>query len=100
NEEELWGSFEGNVRRNIRKAEKQSFEISDRWDPAPCYRLFCETFNRQGETCPVWEELFHEISAGETLSPYRRIYAARRDGKVVAFIVALHWNGMVYYALA
>lgn len=99
-EDELWASFESNVRRNIRKAEKQTWQISAEWDADACYKLFCETFEHQGSTCPVPQRLFDEISTSPLLAPYRAVHVARDAGRAVAFIVALRYNGTVYYELA
>ncbi len=99
-EEKLWKGFEGQVRRNIKKAEKSGFEINDKWDRDRAYEIFSETFGRHGKACPVPEKLFQVIADGEILMTHRRRYCAWRDGRMEAFLVALRYNGTVYYKFA
>lgn len=99
-EEKLWKGFEGQVRRNIKKAEKSGFQINGQWDTNRTYEIFRETFARHGERCPVPEKLFLEIAEGKSLLKHRRRYCAWRDGRLEAFLVALRYNGQVYYELA
>ncbi len=99
-EEKLWTGFSGQVRRNIKKAEKSGFEISNRWNGEQGYEIFRETFARHGEKCPVPKKLFLEIAGGDALTGNRRRYCAWRDGVMDSFLVALRYNGQVYYELA
>jgi len=99
-EDELWNRFDSNVRRNIRKAQKAGLDITDQWDALECYKLMAETFERNGERCPIHEKWFQEISNGHHLEDHRRRYVAWKNGKTVAFLVALRSEGRVYYQLA
>lgn len=99
-EGELWSTFNSNVRRNIRKAQKGGFEITDQWDAERGYKLFCDTFIRHGQRCPVASPFFDAICRGSELEEYRRRYCAWKDGVLLAFIIALRYNDVVYYELA
>jgi lipid II:glycine glycyltransferase (peptidoglycan interpeptide bridge formation enzyme) len=99
-ENELWESFQGNVRRNIKKAQKVGFDITDQWDTRRGFEIFAGTFARHGQSCPVPETLVNEIADGGVLYDYRQRYCAWLDGKLQAYLVALNYNGRVYYELA
>lgn len=99
-EDELWAGFKSNVRRNIKKAQKAGFDITDQWDSESGFRIFSDTFTRQGQNCPVPHTLFREICEGHVLKDKRRRYCAWKDGKLIGFIVALRHNRRVYYELA
>lgn len=99
-EEELWTSFKGQVRRNIKKAQRHDFEITDHWDPAQGYELFRQTFARHDEECPVNELFFTEMTTGTLLSDHRRRFCAWADGVLSAYVITLEHNGTVYYQLA
>lgn len=98
--DELWGRLDGSVRRQIRKAERQDFDVSDFIEPQEAYRLFAETFSRRGERCPVTPQLFNELLTNERLRDYRRVFCAHSGGQLVSFIVLLEYQGTFYYALA
>lgn len=99
-EEELWSSFQGHVRRNIKKAQRHDFEITDKWDPAQGYELFRQTFARHGEQCPVKEPFFTEMTSGSILAEQRRRFCAWTDGRLSAYVITLEHHGTVYYQLA
>ena len=99
-EEELWMSFDGHVRRNIRKAEKSGYDITDQWNTGDSYEIFCSTFERQGGSCPVAAQWFNAISTGVELEAHRRRYTAWQGDKLAAILVVLRWGGRVYYELA
>lgn len=99
-EDELWDSFQGHVRRNIRKAHKSAFEVTDQWDFNQGVDIFQQTFARHGQASPVPEKLFHEICDGTALAGYRQRYCAWQDGRLQAFLIAVRYNGRVYYELA
>lgn len=98
--EQLWQQFAPHVRRNIRKAERAPFQISERWDPTQGYYLFTQTFSRRNQPCPVGERFFHEITSGDLLAPHRRYFCAWEHDQMRACIVALSFNGTVYYQIA
>ncbi|MBX7246237.1 MAG: GNAT family N-acetyltransferase [Candidatus Sumerlaeaceae bacterium] len=98
--EELWQRFDGNVRRQIKKAEKAGYDITDNLDPAEGYRLLNETFVRHGEDCPVPETVFLEMVENEHLRDARQIFCAHLDGRLASFIVLLKHQQTIYYQLA
>ncbi len=99
-EEELWESFQGHVRRNIKKAQRAEFEINDQWNPERGVQIFQDTFRRHGQRCPVGDRLLLEVCDGSTLNSFRRRYCAYKDGRMEAYLVALRYNGRVYYQVA
>lgn len=98
--EELWMRLDGSVRRQVRKAERADFDISDNLDPELGFRLLESTFTRRGEACPVPRAFFDEIVESERLRDARRVLCAHRGGELASFIVGLRDARNVYYAVA
>lgn len=98
--EEHWQRFDGNARRQIKKAQRESFELCERLPTANAYELFAATFSRHGEPCPVSPELFCAVLEHKALDGYREIIAAWDGDKLAGFVVLLQYNKTVYYALA
>lgn len=98
--EELWERLDGSVRRQIRKAERDNFEISDLFDPDAAYQIYRETFERRNERCPIKRELFDAIAESDPLRDNRQFFSAHRDGRLVSFIVLLLHQRSLYYAIA
>ena len=98
--EEHWGRFDGSARRQIKKAQKESFEICSRLPIAPAYRLFESTFRRRGEDCPVSESLFSAVLENHGLADRRAIFAAWLGDSLASYIVLLTFNRTLYYAIA
>jgi hypothetical protein len=98
--EEIWQRFDGSVRRQIKKAEREGYELSDDMKSDAAYALLDATFRRHGQDCPVSREMFEAVISGEPLRECRQIMAAHRDGQLAAYIVALKFNRTLYYELA
>ena len=98
--EEHWGRFDGSARRQIRKAEKEPFEICGRLPLAEGYQLVEQTFSRHGQECPVPYRLFEAVVEHPALADHREILAAWHGENLVAFVVLLMFNRTLYYALA
>lgn len=98
--DELWARLDGSVRRQIKKAREADFEISNILEPAEGFRLYAQVFEKHGAKCPVDAELFNAVVTGESLHDFREVIAARRDGKLVSYIVLLRFDQTMYYALA
>lgn len=98
--EELWMRLDGSVRRQVRKAQRGDFDISDNLDPAEGYALLESTFTRRGEACPVPRALFEEIVESERLRDARRVFCAHRNGRLASYILGLRDTRCVYYAVA
>lgn len=98
--EEIWQGFDGSVRRQIRKAERAGFEISDELDADEAFEMFRGVFARRGEGCPVTKAMFASVAADDKLRDFRLVYGAREAGRLVSFIVLLRHNRTVYYSLA
>jgi hypothetical protein len=98
--EELWQRFDGSVRRQIRKAERDNLEITTQFDLHAAYEMVHQTYVRRGEVCPVTRELFEAVAEGEALRDNRQVICAWRDGKLASFIVLLTYRRTLYYAAA
>ena len=98
--DELWQRLDGSVRRQVRKAERLDFEITDNLNPAEGFTLFDSTFSRRGEANPISRAYFEEIVESERLRDSRRIFCAIRHGRLESFIVSLSDSETTYYALA
>ena len=98
--DELWQRLDGSVRRQVRKAERLDFEITDNLNAADGFGLFDSTFTRRGEANPISRAFFDEIVESERLRDSRRIFCAIRQGHLESFIVSLSDNHTTYYALA
>jgi CelD/BcsL family acetyltransferase involved in cellulose biosynthesis len=98
--DEHWLRFEGSARRQIKKAEREPFELSARLPAAQAYRLFEATFQRRGETCPVSPELFRAVLEHKALESCRDIIAAWQGERLAGYIILLRFNRSVYYAIA
>jgi lipid II:glycine glycyltransferase (peptidoglycan interpeptide bridge formation enzyme) len=98
--DELWNSFDGHVRRQIKKAEKVGFVFADEIPPDAAYRLFRETFVRRGEKCPVAKAFLAELACGSILQHNRTVIAASLDSQVVAYVVLLKFKDTAYYSVA
>jgi len=99
-EEQLWSRFAGNVRRNIKKAGRGNYAVTDRWDSAKAYDLLGGTFSRRQQKNPVSQQLFDAVTSHRCLAGMRRIYSAWKGDHLHAYIVALEFDKTVYYALA
>ena len=98
--EEIWQRFDGSVRRQIKKAEREGFELSDEMDPGEGYALLESTFARRGEECPVPREMFEAVLCAEPLREYRQVMAAHRGNRLASYVVALKFQRTLYYELA
>lgn len=98
--EEIFARFDGSVRRQIRKAERENFEISDNLEADRAFALFEATFKRQGEDCPVPRNAFMDIITGEHLRDHREIICARAGERLASFLVLLKFQRTLYYAVA
>ncbi|MGB9691205.1 MAG: GNAT family N-acetyltransferase [Candidatus Sumerlaeaceae bacterium] len=98
--EEHWRRFDGSARRQIKKAERQQWELSSRLPLDLAYELFAGNFARRGESCPVSYELF--IAAAEHRGPdrLREVFAVWHGERLAGFVVVLGYNRTLYYALA
>lgn len=98
--EEIWQRFDGSVRRQIKKAEREGFDLSDEMEPAEGYALLEATFARRGEECPVSREMFDAVASAEPLRDYRQVMAAHHGGRLASYIVTLKFQRTLYYELA
>ncbi len=98
--DELWQRLDGSVRRQIRKAERSDFEVTDNLNVEEGFTLFGSTFTRRGETNPISRAFFEEIVESERLREKRRIFCAIRQGRLESFIVSLSDTETTHYALA
>ncbi|MCX7020342.1 MAG: GNAT family N-acetyltransferase [bacterium] len=98
--DEIWQRFDGSVRRQIKKAELEHFDITDNFDPMLAYDIFAGTFRRHGGECPVSREMFLQITTSEHLRDMRDIICAHIDNKLASYIVLLKFQQTLYYALA
>jgi hypothetical protein len=98
--EELWERFDGSVRRQIKKAERETFTVSDLLDPETACNLFVETFRRRGEECPVEPRMFHAVLGSDFLRENRQVFSAHSGDRLISFIVLLKFQRSVYYGLA
>jgi CelD/BcsL family acetyltransferase involved in cellulose biosynthesis len=98
--EEHWERFDGSVRRQIKKAEREEFEICDRLPVERAYELFEATFTRRGEKCPVPFQLFECIARDDKLADYRQVFTAWAGGTLVSFVIILLFDKKIYYAVA
>lgn len=99
-QDELWQRFDGSVRRQIKKAEKSDFELSDRLDADEAFNLFRAVFTRRGEKCPVSAAAYSEILLGEELKDAREVFSAHEDGRLAGYVVLLRFQDRLYYSLA
>lgn len=99
-EDELWSGFAGNARRNIKKAQRSDYQISDNWDSEQAWSLFEQTFTRRGQKCIVPKTYFIETCTGNIMGENRTRYCAWDGDRLLAFLVALHFKSTVYYHLA
>jgi hypothetical protein len=99
-EDELWQNLSGPARRNIKKAQRAEFTITDKWDPEQAFELFRQTFARHDQPCEVPRAYFDEIATGALLRDNRYRFCAWRGDEFLGFLVALHYGRTVYYQLA
>jgi len=98
----LWSSFDGSVRRTIKKAQKQEFNVGVmKCKTCEIYSLLDKTFTREGGKNPIPENLVKGILESETLDKNRISIGARsREGNLISAIVCLWDKKMAYYLIA
>lgn len=100
-EERLWSAMEGSVRRSVRKAEREGFEIRNGVDSRQMAEILERTFARQGLPGLLNESLVQAICSSTEL--YNRRFALSAwKGKenMVSAIVSFMDNHTAYYSLA
>lgn len=98
--EEHWQRFDGSVRRQIKKAERQEWEISSRLPLEIAYELFAGNFIRRGEACPVSRDLFVAAVEHRGVALLREIRAVWDGNRLAGFVVLLGFARTLYYAIA
>lgn len=98
--EEHWARFDGSARRQIKKAQRENFDLLAHVHPAEGYELLTRTYARRGENCPVSKELFEAVVGHEGLREYREIIAAYLNNQLIAYIVLLKFRQTLYYGIA
>ena len=101
NTEFLWEQFDGSVRRQIKKGEKQGYDIITEMSESDIQPLIDATFHRRHQQNPISMRLVGHIIADQRLQEHRFIIAARdQAGKVVSAIIALVDDKRAYYTLS
>jgi hypothetical protein len=100
-EERLWEALEGSVRRSIRKAEQERFEIRTSADAGQMVEIVSATFARRALHGLLAEPLVRALCVGSELTPHRFALSAwTGQGTMASAIVALLDSRSAYYALA
>jgi hypothetical protein len=100
-EERLWDALEGSVRRSIRKAEQERFELRTSVDAGQMAEIVEQTFARRSFRGVLSTLLVRALCESPELAPYRFTLSAWSGQSTMASaIVALLDNRSAYYALA
>lgn len=97
--EKVWNGLKGNIRREIRKADKQvsvdtSPDIHAMWD------MYLKTFQRQGEKPQYSFETFQRIhKACEKRGAGKSFFAVDRDDQIHAALYVVWDENAAYYLL-
>ena len=95
----IWNGFAENVRRQIRKAQKQ-VEVRDDLPFERFLELHAATYVRQGVRPPVGDELLRRLDAAAAAAGARRLLAAvDADGRVRAATYIVYDSRSAYYLL-
>lgn len=93
----LWSGFQGQVRRNVRKAE-QLLSVRDDFGFDVLYRLFEATYRRQGLSAPVGSGLARRLfRACEENRAGKAYFAEDASGQIHAAIFVVWNQDSAYY---
>lgn len=100
--EKLWSSFDGALRRQINKAEKESFIFDNIFTPDEFFQILSSSFERKNNKFPIPREIIEGAVLEKCLKDGRFMFAARdkSSGKLSAGIIFLYDHKRCYYSFA
>ena len=100
NTDALWDNIRSNIKRAIRKAEKNSITINQTADLEDFITLIEKTFNRQGKSLPYPKELVRNIFAETQNRNASQLFIAQdTDGNHHAGALIIWDNQTAYYLI-
>lgn len=100
-ENTVWKNFVPELRNQIRKAQRAGVSVNKFQDIKHFYRLYQETFARQGKKTPFREDYFVEfIKTLQTQGLGEYYLATLEDGRPCAAALMVQDSKRVYYSLA
>ncbi|MFH0794619.1 MAG: GNAT family N-acetyltransferase [bacterium] len=99
--DDLWNSFDSGLRQQIRKGERQGFEVTHEATADEVTELVRGTYERRGKSCPLTPRFIKTLIADAALEQHRRLWLARsRDGKCLSFLMLVGDHRRAYYLLS
>lgn len=100
-EEKLWESLDGSLRRQIKKADEKNFIINEYCSAEEFLNIMKLTFKRKGENLTIPDEIIIGTLQENCLKNNRYIFCAKdKKGGLVSCIIFLVDSKRCYYTLA
>ena len=99
--EELWKKFDGSVRRQIKKGEKQGLRLCTEFSAKSLVQLVDETFRRHHQRNPIPEGLISQVIENESFVDKRSLIGAvDSSGNLASGIIVFRDRRRAYYAFS